>query len=153
MTIILFLSLNFLTPALAIQEGTTVKRPSYQKQTIEYSRQFLLDSQTFAARSVDRLNLDRWFSNDYYGGGTEYSLERTTTREGLVLRLSAKGDAQAVEQLFTVLLDNVVSVIHTKGGWIWSLPSEEYKNHWNLLAVDTKRDIRRVAIDRSMDAF
>lgn len=63
-----------------------------------------------------------------------------------MLTLTAKGNAEGVAKFFDGLLTDITSVIQTKGGWVWSLPTQEYKNHRSSIAQGTRDDIRKEAI-------
>lgn len=149
MKLIAFLVLFCAQTVLATYDGNPrPPRDPFDHQMISYTRKFFLDVHTFDRRQINRLDLDTWEKNERNNWDTEYKLTQTQMREGVLVTLTSKGEAEDVARVFENFLTSLLSVIATKGGWTWNLPTSTYTDYWESISKDTRKEIRHMAVKK-----
>lgn len=138
-----------LSLAGTFSEGPGESTPApFADQVIEHKATFFLDKKTFDAHQIKRIGLEAWLSGDRFGWNTQYEVSQKDAYEGTFITLEVHGPAGNVERVFDFVLTNIVSAVHTKGGWVWALPSDSYKANWDAISTSTRKEIRMKAFHK-----
>lgn len=136
----------FSTPSFAGEEiiGATVERNhhAYELENIVYKTTLLLDAKIFNSHQLERLNWDQSVETATSYARVQVRRKQTRVREGLLIEIEVEGPAFRVQKFFDGVLSNISSATETMGGWVWNLPSDEYKRHWSRIYISTQKDIK-----------
>lgn len=119
----------------------------YLSAYFQYETTLLLDRKTFTATQLHRLDLREAVFHSAEGSGVMAAHHVAKNREGQIINLVIEGRAEQMKRFFDLLLNQrLISQVYNMGGFVWSLPSQEYKNYWSNIYATIRRDIETKAI-------